>query len=261
MAAAVLSRMEVIGVSGDAAGLQQQEPTKGKKPCPDLSGEAFCPLPLGIRLLMTAGPLLGFGLFFALAYLVIAPRAAFFLLSMGVGTFVGGGKLVILAGAVENAPLGIWSLAGLVVFSDCSTASILMANIHHLYRLPFFGPRLAAAREAGYHVLKVHRWMARAAWFGLALFVAVPFQGTGAVLGVILGRILGLSRWAIFAAVVLGSIAGATLMGSAGKIAQRQIAELSDQPVLGIVTVVVSLGLTYLSGRWFLGQQRDEDKS
>lgn len=231
-------------------------------PCPDLGGEAFCPLPRWARLLMTIGPMAGFGLALLVANLVAGHAAWVFIISMTVGGFLGGGKLVILAGAIESAPVGMLPLAGLVVFGDVSTALVIVANMHHLYRIPAVGRRLAVAREAGFRVLRSHKWMRRAAEVGLGLFVAVPFQGTGAVLGVVLGRILGLSRPAILISILVGSSIGSASVVLVGYLGREEIAVIADNPLLGIATVGASLGLTFILGRWFLGQRRpDSDGS
>jgi hypothetical protein len=200
----------------------------------------------------------GFGLILFATTLWIGRTAAVFLLGMIVGGFIGGGKLVILAGAVTDAPVSMFPVAGLVVYGDVSTALVIIANMHLLYRIPAVGQRLAAARKAGDQILKVHKWMRRSAELGLVIFVAAPFQGSGALLGVVFGRILGLSRLAIVSTTLLGSTIGASLVVIAGKLGQDEIAKLADNPVLGLVTVIVTLTATFYFGKWFMGKSRNE---
>lgn len=220
----------------------------------DTGGIALDPLPRWVRRLMTLGPLVAFAFILAVTLLVKGHAAMTFLLGMTIGGFVGGGKLVILAGAVEGAPIGMWPLVGMVVFGDTATALLIMANMHHIYRIPALGRRLAAAREAGFQVLNFHRWMRRAAEFGLVVFIAAPFQGTGAVLGVVLGRILGLSRLAIFLSIFVGSSLGAMFVALAGRLGEDELTKISDNPILGVVSIVITLVITFFLGRWFLGQ-------
>ncbi|MBN2341885.1 MAG: small multi-drug export protein [Deltaproteobacteria bacterium] len=202
---------------------------------------------------MTIGPLCVFGIVLVTTYFLIDFKAMLFVLSMSVGGFVGGGKLVVLAGAIESAPIGVWAIASLVVLGDLATTLVIIANMHHLYRIPGLGRRLAAAREAGYRVLDTHKWMRRMTIAGLCVFVAVPFQGTGAVLGVILGRILGLSRLVIVGAVFLGASIGVSLVAVLAGFAADEITMLAENPVLGVFTVAASLVGTIFLGRWFLG--------
>jgi len=208
---------------------------------------------------MTVGPVAGFGLILLITALWVGRPAALFLLGMTVGGFIGGGKLVILAGAVINAPVSMLPIAGMVVYGDVSTALLIIANMHHLYRMPAVGRRLAAAREAGFRVLRIHKRMRLTTELFLIIFVAAPFQGTGAVLGVVLGRILGLSRLAIVSTTLLGSTIGSSLVVLAGKLGQDEIAKIADNPVLGIGTVIVTLTASFYFGKWFLGRNRNED--
>jgi uncharacterized membrane protein len=236
-------------------GIERVAPlTTSPKPCHDIHAEAFCPLPLWARLLMTLGPLVAFGLLLLVVGIVSTYKTVLFIVTMVIGSFVGGGKLVVFFGAAASAPVDIWPLAALVVFGDMATALILVSNMHVIYRIPALGVHLARAREAGFVVLQTHPWMRRVTFFGLATFVAVPFQGTGAVLGVFLGRILGLSRTGILMAVLAGSATGASAMALFATMGEKKIESLAANPVLGVITVVVTLLLTVILGRWFLGQ-------
>jgi len=223
----------------------------------DLSGAAFQPLSVKTRLAMILFPLLGFGAITAGIAYAKGETEALFLLGMAAATFLGGGKLVVFAGAVDGAPLGTLALATLVVYCDMGTALIMIANMQSFYRIPLLGRRLAAMREAGYRVLDARKWIRRASWLGLAIFVAVPFQGTGAVVGVILGRIIGLGRAAILASIAVGSSAGVLALAAVGGNQQRQITEIARYPLLAAVVVGTCLVATFLLGRWFLRGRAD----
>jgi hypothetical protein len=212
--------------------------------------EIVAPIPAWARVLMVAGPLVLYGLAMAGIALSAGRSGMLFVLGASAAGFLGAGKLVILAGAVEEAPVGMLTLAALVVFGDLGTALVMMAVAPIMYRIPHVGQRLAHVREAGIAVLTTHPWMRRAAWTSLAAFVAIPFQGTGAVVGVVLGRILGLSRFGVITAVGVGSMAGASAIVAAGSAGGSQIAALVRNPVLGGAVVVASVLAMYLMGRW-----------
>jgi hypothetical protein len=212
------------------------------------------PLSPAARRALVIGPLLGFALIFLLTGILVSPAAAGFIASLAAGTFVGGGKLVILAGAVENAPVGHWAIAALVVYIDIATSLVIMGGIHFLDRHPSVARRLAAAGESSGHVIEHNPWMRRAAWLGLALFIAVPFNGTGALVGSVLGRLLGLSRASIVAATAFGSAASATALALASGIWAERINALAAEPVLGALVVVAAVTLTFLGSRLALGR-------
>jgi uncharacterized membrane protein len=202
---------------------------------------------------MTVGPLVGFALILFVAGVLVHPGAAGFLASLSAGTFVGGGKLVIVAGAVEDAPVGHWEIAALVVYIDIATALILLAGIHHLDRLPGLGRRLANARASSARMLAHSPWMHRVAWLTLAGFVAVPLNGTGALVGAVLGRTLGLSRVAIVAATACGSITVSIALAVASGYWANRINDLAARPNLGLIVVATMLTLTVVTSRLALG--------
>lgn len=222
-------------------------------PCDDLDGEAFCPLDWWVRLLMSLGPLIGFGIAVGWLFAEHGRGAATFVVGAALGGFVGGGKLVVLAGAAESAPFGTWELAALVVYSDLASALFILANVQLLYRLPLLGRKLAATREAGYRLLAGNDWMRRLAFLTLVLFVALPLQGTGALLGVVIGRIMGLSRKAIVAGAAAGSAAGAMGLAALGDLGRDQVGWLLAHPEIGVATAAATIGLTLLVGRRVLG--------
>jgi uncharacterized membrane protein len=198
----------------------------------------------------------GFGLILLVVGVLVHPGAAGFLVSVAAGTFVGGGKLVILAGAVESAPVSHWELAGLVVYIDLATALGVLGGIQHLYRVPGIGRRMASARDSSARLLQRNPWMHRIAFLTLAGFVAVPLNGTGALVGALLGRMMGLSRGAIVLATGCGSLAASLALALASDLWAERINALVARPYLGLLSVGVVLGLTVLISRWALGGRR-----
>jgi len=211
-------------------------------------------LHVGTRVAMTVGPLVGFGVILLVAFLVSGGTAAATLFTAEVGSFVGGGKFVILLGLKSNLHVNVWWLAAMVVYGDVATALVLMANMQFLYRMPWVGRRLATCHEAGWYVLHANPWMKRVAWLGVAAYVAAPFQGTGAVVGTLLARILGETRVATLTATLVGSAAGCVLLAAAGKAAGQQIEKYATNPyIVAAIVAVTLIGLVVL-GRWFTGQ-------
>lgn len=216
--------------------------------------EDLAPLSPRAQWALILGPLVGFGLIVLVTGVLLHPGAAGFVVSVAVGTFVGGGKLVILAGAVESAPVSHWELAALVVYIDVATALGVLGGIHHLYRVPGVGRRMAAARDSSALLLRRNPWMNRLAFVTLAGFVAVPFNGTGALVGSLLGRLMGLSRPALVAATASGSLAASLALALASDLWAERINALVARPYLGIVSVALVLGVTVLISRWALGE-------
>lgn len=206
------------------------------------------------RLLMTLGPIVAFGLILLFTGLLCGWKAAGFLWGVAVLSFVGMGKFAVLLGAAASAPLGVWPLAHIVIYGDIATMFIMLGNMHLLYRAPWVGRKLAQAHEASHYVLKANPWMRRLAWIGLAVFVAVPFQGTGAVGGTILARILGMSYFSIVTAIPIGSFLGCyplALLGMYGR--ARGFKHVANHPLAAVLFFVLLIAVIYILGRRFTG--------
>jgi hypothetical protein len=152
------------------------------------------------------------------------------------------GKFIILGGSDDSAVLlSPEELVVLVVLMDVMGACWLVYHLGFVYRLPVLGPRFTLIVEDGEHVLAMYPWMRRAAFVGLVVFVTVPFAMTGNVGGTILARLLGMTRLATFAGLVVGSMFGAGLIYLFGSTLEAAIGR--DNPVwmAGGVAVVVGL--------------------
>jgi hypothetical protein len=222
---------------------------------------AFEPLAPAAQLAFVAGPILVLGLILLTTWSLVSGEAAGFVASMAAGAFVGGGKLVILAGAVDTAPVGTWGLAALIVYMEVATALVVIGGLHLLYDVPGVGPRLASARESGWRLLQRHPWTRQATWASLAGFVAVPFNGTGAFVGAFLGRMLGLSRFAILTATACGSLAGSVSMALSGDLWAERINALAERPVPALIAVVTLAALAILTSKWMFGVRTDTNDS
>jgi len=217
--------------------------------------DGFTPLTRSARTWLVVGPLLSLAAILLATGLLVGWSAAAFLATVGTGAFIGGGKLVILAGTVDQAPVGTWGVAAFIVAMDLATALITLAGVQELYRLPIIGARVARARASGERVLRRHAWMKRITWLSLAAFVAIPFNGTGALVGTLLGRVLGLSRPSIIMATLAGSATGASALALVGDVWSDRLEELVTRPVIGLAAIVVLLALSTLSSRWLLGRE------
>jgi uncharacterized membrane protein len=143
----------------------------------------------------------------------------------------------------------------MVVYGDTGTMLVMLANLHILYRLPRLGPKLAQGYQACHYVLKANPWMRRLAWLGTAVYIAVPFQGTGAVIGTLLARMLGMSMVATLTAIPFGSALGCYPLALLGKYAKkhRGIEWITRNWLISLLFTAVLVLLIYVLGRRFTG--------
>ena len=93
-------------------------------------------------------------------------------------------------------------------------------------------------------------WMHHITWLSLAGFVAVPFQGTGAALGVVVGRLLGLSRTAIVIATGCGSLFGSSALALAGDYWGERITAIAQRPLFAFTAVALIASWTILASHF-----------
>lgn len=127
------------------------------------------------------------------------------------------GRFIILGGSDPDVAQVAGSISSLelfamVLYMDLAFAAVLAFHLGFLFRLPLAGRRLRALIVDSQFVLSRQPWIRRATFVGLVLFVTFPVSATGSVGGSVFGRLLGLSRSATFAAIVLGSVLGNGVM-------------------------------------------------
>ncbi|NLB00459.1 MAG: small multi-drug export protein [Methanomicrobiales archaeon] len=151
-------------------------------------------------------PLAIIPIIFAALYLT-EPYEQFFLLS---GLIVA--YFVPPAGKETIIPIAIlmgysWWFITLVIFLlDVAASLFVVWNLDLALKIPFVGRVLKSGMTLGRNYTETHPWLRRFSTIGLILFVFFPFQGTGAMNGSILGRLLGMSEQRVFSCVCIGSL-------------------------------------------------------
>jgi uncharacterized membrane protein len=179
-------------------------------------------------------------------------------------TFFGAGRFIILAGgdAGNDAALSSMTrgqLFAMVTYMDLLVASLLVVHAGFIFRIPRFGPALAALQEDGEFILRMHPWMRRMAFLGLALFVMFPLAATGSVGGAIFGRLLGMSRVATFAAIFIGSVVGNGIMWLFAGVLSNYLNKDHPGLLIGGIAVIVVL-ILFMNWRYRVMKRRDRER-
>jgi hypothetical protein len=179
-------------------------------------------------------------------------------------TFFGAGRFIILAGgdAGNDAALSSMTrgqLFAMVTYMDLLVAALLVAHAGFIFRIPKFGPAMAALQEDGEFILNLHPWMRRMAFLGLVLFVMFPLAATGSLGGAIFGRLLGMSRLATFAAIVTGSVLGNGIMWLFAGVLSKYLNKDHPGLLIGGITVILALML-FMNWRYRVMKRRDRER-
>jgi hypothetical protein len=157
---------------------------------------------LPVRVLLPVA--LAFAWYFGCS-LFLSREAALVLGGLLIAYFIppSGKESVIPLGVVLGLP---WQLmAASVVVLDVLTGLFMILNLDVAFRIPYLGPWIARFLAGGRALLAGRPWLSRWRIPGLALFVLLPFQGTGGTGAPLVGWMMGLRAWQILLAIAIGS--------------------------------------------------------
>lgn len=168
----------------------------------------------GLWLLSLVGPWLAAMAYLGVYFALFGAKKTWALIIAAALAFGAAGRFIIpLQQTIPN--LGQWSrlltpeeMFWWVSFQDVMVALFLSVHIGFLFRLPFIGHKIAELTVDGELILSKQPWMRRFTFFALLAFIAFPLAATGSAGGAIFGRLLGLSRRAIFWGSALGGVLG-----------------------------------------------------
>jgi uncharacterized membrane protein len=155
------------------------------------------------------------------------------------------GRFIIWTGTDTDHALGFSSLelALLVLCLDIIWAIVLTWHAGILFHVPSIGPGLRTAVQEGSQLLKRNGWMRRITVVAVVAFVTLPISSTGSIGGSLLGRLLGLSRSATLASVLVGSVLGGAIMLLFAKALAPWFQNITPAARYGGIAIIVLMGI------------------
>jgi uncharacterized membrane protein len=98
-----------------------------------------------------------------------------------------------------------WEIVSVIIALDFAVALFMAWNFELALKIPGIGRILNAGMTTGQQYCTDRPWIRRLSTAGLLLFIYFPLQGSGALNGSILGRMLGMSPYRVLATITLGS--------------------------------------------------------
>ena len=151
---------------------------------------------------------------------------------------------------------GIWSilLASLLI----SMIDILVSwwttwNWDLVKLIPLVGAYVRKIEKIGEKKWKEHPLIRKFAYIGLALFVAIPFQGSGGFTATIIGRLLGMSQYKVLFAVATGALFGCFVIASLTYFTILKFGNWGIFTIGGIIIFVLVIGIVY---KWMKGEKK-----
>lgn len=164
------------------------------------------------------------------------------------------GRFTIVASGSLRLPAT--HLFWMVTYQDVMVALFFAFHVGYMYRLPWVGPKIAELSVDSEFILSHQPWMKRLTFLGLLAFIAFPLAATGSVGGAIFGRLLGLSRWAIFWGSAIGAVIGNAIMLFLNRSIERMFPALQDDPIMKWGGIPIVLLLMLLLERRYRSMKR-----
>ncbi len=156
------------------------------------------------------------------------------------------------AGKESVIPLAVgWGVhpalaASSIILLDVVTALFLVWNFDFTKKVPLVGGAIELTEDKGRRVLEKRTWVRRFAFTGLVLFVMVPFQGSGAVVASILGRIIGMDPYKVFIAITTGSVIGCFSVAYFADIVVSAFKSSFALGVCSLLVCILAFGIAYV---------------
>ncbi|WP_292518347.1 small multi-drug export protein [Methanoculleus sp.] len=153
-------------------------------------------------------PLLLCGLFLAVVWFLLPPEQWLLLFGAMVAYIVPplGRETIIPACILLGIPW--WLAAFTLAFLDFAGALFMAWNFPLVLRIPRVGPWVQRFMEAGRTFLDRRPWLERLYFVGLVAFVSLPFDGSGSIVGSVVGRMLGMTKTEVLSCITIGGIIG-----------------------------------------------------
>lgn len=154
------------------------------------------------------------------------------------------------AGKETAIPLGIalglpwWLVAVSIAMIDLEFGLFMVWNFDLILRIPGIGPLISRFTVEAERFVTGHPWIRRGAFLGIVLIVLSPVLGSGGIRGSIIGRMLGLGKGEVFAAIVLGAFSGSFLIA----LGAAYIRDLLIRDTAAGLTVIAVIILAALGG-------------
>lgn len=99
-----------------------------------------------------------------------------------------------------------------IAYVDIIVALFLVWNFDLAKKIPFVGGFIDKVERIGKKSSDKYGWIKPLRFIGIVLFVMVPFQGSGGLVGSIVGRLIGMKPINTFFAISTGAIIGCCLI-------------------------------------------------
>ena len=187
--------------------------------------------------------ILGFGVLGAIGFLMDETlRVAYWPLISGYFFPPLGKESIIPAGIAFGVDPIVMALS--IAFVDVVVALFLVWNYDLAKKIPIIGKFMIKVEEKGNTAEEKYGWIKPLRFIGIVLFVIVPFQGSGGLVGSIVGRLFGMKPWNTFFAICFGAIIGTLLIATFSK-AFLNLAKINATLAIALVVIAAIIIIAF----------------
>ncbi len=214
--------------------------------------------------------LIGFTYIYLL-YLIIPNGSTFWVMGGGIFAYFfppAGKESVIPIVVTELTRKGLYAphqiiflVASSIAFVDIITSYFLLWNFYIAEKIPLIGDWIVRFQNFGAQKMKEKPWIKKLAYLGIALFVVIPFQGSGGVGASIMGRVIGMNKYHTWFSIIIGSFTGCFLIASTsyfvGDAILRAFRSSIFQGIGSLLVVITILVFLYFFTKNYLAEKEE----
>jgi uncharacterized membrane protein len=130
-----------------------------------------------------------------------------------------------------------------IAFVDIIIALFLLWNYDYAKKIPLVGKFMEKVENIGKSSSNKYGWIKPLRFIGIILFVIVPFQGSGGLVGSIVGRLVGMKPINTFYAISIGAISGTILIAY---FADAILSVFIKNLLYGLLLVIIILVIAFM---------------
>jgi uncharacterized membrane protein len=130
-----------------------------------------------------------------------------------------------------------------IAFVDIIIALFLLWNYDYAKNIPIVGKFMERVENIGRSSSDKYGWIKPLRFIGIVLFVIVPFQGSGGLVGSIVGRLIGMKPINTFYAITIGAISGTILIAY---FADAIFSVFIQNILLGFLLIIILLVIAFM---------------
>ena len=187
---------------------------------------------------------------------ILGAMTFYFFPPLGKESVIPGAVTILKSEGYTDPALNMLLVPFSVAIIDIVVALFLAWNFDLALKIPIFGKWMKKVESAGKKRMKESKWSGRLLFWGIVLFVMVPFQGSGGVVATILARLAGMNVRKTLLAISIGAIAGCLVIGVLSYYAADALIEATGGSAFKLAAALVGIILLILLSFWFISNRK-----